>query len=299
MSPLQEIINNRIREKGLRLFVKREDLVHPYIQGNKWRKLKYNLEYFNKSHFDKILTFGGAYSNHIEAVATAGEIYKIKTIGIIRGERPATFGATLRHAEACGMELHFVSRADYRNKNKPDFLEYLKNKFDDCYILPEGGSNALGVKGCVEIVEDLNAINFDIICVPCGTGATMAGIILGLDGQKRVLGFPALKGGDFLVEDINNFILSYSNKKYKNWNLQMGYHFGGYAKFNKDLLDFIINFKKTYNIQLEPVYTGKMLFGIFDLIEKDFFEEGTTIVAIHTGGLQGLKGFRERFGDIL
>jgi len=294
-APLQQLQHPLLAQRNLTLWVKREDLLHPHISGNKWRKLKYNLQEAKAQSKETILTFGGAYSNHIAATAAAGAEFGFKTIGIIRGEEHLPLNPTLAFATQQGMELHYVSRELYRHKNEPDFLAELAAKYNQPYIVPEGGTNQLAVKGCTEIVEDIT-IDFDVICCASGTGGTIAGIIAGLKGQKQVLGFPALKGGDFLETEIEQLSYSYSGANYSNWQLITDYHFGGYAKVKPELLQFIQAFQEEHQIPLEPVYTGKMFYGLFDLIFKGYFPEGTRIVAVHTGGLQGNAGFKERLG---
>lgn len=269
---------------NIELFIKREDAIHPIISGNKYRKLKYNIEEAKRLNKGAILTFGGAFSNHIAATAAAGKLHGFKTIGIIRGEELANAiksNITLKYAKACGMQFKFISRTTYREKNS-DFLNSLKNKFGDFYLLPEGGTNALAVKGCEEILTEADAV-YDVICASVGTGGTLAGLINCSKPSQQVLGFSALKG-DFLKQDISKF----ANKN--NWQLITDYHFGGYAKINETLISFINAFKLEYNIALDPIYTGKMLYGILDLIKKGFFKKDTKILAIHTGGLQGIQG---------
>lgn len=298
---IQEIKDDLLQSKKINLFVKREDLNHPTIQGNKFRKLKYNLEAAKNKDKTSLLTFGGAFSNHIYATAAAGQAFDFQTIGVIRGERIEPLNPTLAFAEANGMHLHFISRSAYRNKNDEGFINDLKQQFGDFYLIPEGGSNELAVKGCIEIVTDME-MNFDYICSPIGTGGTLAGLILGTENKGKVLGFPALKGGDFLKNDIEILLkkaLKSDNIPTENWQIITDYHFGGYAKFKPELVEFINNFKQKHGIPLEPIYTGKMLFGIFDLIKKDYFKPDTTIIAIHTGGLQGIQGFNQRFGNLL
>lgn len=294
-TPLELITNDLLAAKKIKLYIKREDLNHPTIQGNKYRKLKYNLETAKTENKSILLTFGGAFSNHIYATAAAGKAFDFQTIGVIRGERIEPLNPTLEFAEANGMQLHFVSRSAYRDKENAAFIENLKTQFGDFYLLPEGGTNDLAVKGCAEIVDEIE-IDFDVICSAVGTGGTLAGLILGTKGRRgEVFGFPALKGGDFLKDDIEGLLKSES----EDWQLITDYHFGGYAKFKPELIDFINDFKRSHNIQLEPIYTGKMFFGIFDLIKKDFFKPNTTIIAIHTGGLQGIDGFNKRFRNLL
>ena len=294
-APLQKLHDPLLEERGITLWIKREDLLHPHISGNKWRKLKYNLQAAQEQQKCTLLTFGGAYSNHIAATAAAGKAYGFKTIGIIRGEEHLPLNPTLNFATSCGMELHYISREKYRQKGEYAFLKELAEQFNDPYIIPEGGTNSLAVKGCAELVQDIN-INYDYICCASGTGGTIAGIIAGLAGEKQVLGFPALKGGEFLQQEIEELVYNYSGQKYSNWQLVTDYHFGGYAKVKPELVAFIQQFQEQHQIPLEPIYTGKMMYGLYDLIKQDYFEKGSTIVAVHTGGLQGNAGFRERLG---
>lgn len=270
------------------LFIKREDTIHPLISGNKFRKLKYNLLEAQQQGQTTLLTFGGAFSNHIAAVARAGHEQGFKTIGVIRGEELEENwqnNPTLQLAHEHGMQFHFVSRSDYRHKTDADFLQQLKKTFGEFYLLPEGGTNELAVKGCAEILTEDDA-SFDYICSSVGTGGTVAGIINSTQPHQTVLGFPALKG-DFLKADISTFAQN------ERWQLISDYHFGGYAKVTPDLVQFINRFRKGTGISLDPIYTGKLVFGIFELIKQDFFPKGTQILAIHTGGLQGIKGMNQ------
>ena len=285
--PLQKVTDSLIQEKGLDVFIKREDLIHDRISGNKWRKLYYNLQEATAKKHPNLLTFGGAYSNHIAATAAAGKQFGFQTIGIIRGEAVQPLNSTLQYAVDCGMQLRYVSREDYRDKTTKSFAEKYLLDFSDCYLIPEGGTNSLAVKGCEEILSDVE-IDFDFVCCAVGTGGTISGLINSLKPHQSVLGFPSLKSADFLTEEIAKYV---SNSQ---WTLNLDYHFGGYAKVNKALIDFINNFKTTHHIPLDPVYTGKMLFGLWDLIEKDYFRSGSTIIAIHTGGLQGIEGMNQR-----
>jgi len=283
--PNQHIDIPLLHEKGVQLYLKREDTIHPLISGNKYRKLKYNLHEAKAQDQHTLLTFGGAYSNHIAATAYAGHKHGFSTIGVIRGEELETQwqdNPTLRLAHEHGMQFHFVSRSDYRRKNESAFLETLKKQFGNVYLLPEGGTNDLAVKGCMEILTEADA-NFDYVCGSVGTGGTLAGLINASQPHQTVLGFPALKG-DFLTEEIRTF--AQNNR----WRLVTDYHFGGYAKVDQQLIVFINRFKQQTGIPLDPIYTGKMLFGIFDLIKKDFFPSENQILAIHTGGLQGIPG---------
>ena len=292
-TPLQRITDKFISDSGIELYIKRLDLIHPEISGNKWFKLKYNLIEANRNNFNIMLTFGGAYSNHIYATAAAGKIYGIKTIGAIRGEENIPLNPTLTFARDCGMEITYVDRASYRNKYNKEILSSLKTKYGNFYLIPEGGTNQLAVKGCKEILDDIN-IKFDFICTACGTGGTLAGLVSGLTTNQTALGFPALKGGDFLRNDISNLLKISKSTHNNKWQLLTDYHFGGYAKITKELIDFISDFEKENGIKVEPIYTGKMLFGIYDLIKKGFFPKGTKIIALHNGGLQGLEGLKQK-----
>jgi len=295
-SPLQEIPfpNGRIR-----LFIKRDDLLHPQISGNKWRKLKYNLVEMKRQKKSTLLTFGGAFSNHIAAVAAAGKVYNFNTIGIIRGEELKADNATLSFAKANGMTLKFISRTDYRRKDNAAFLKELEEEFGNFYALPEGGTNCFALPGCAEIIEEIDKeIKADYYSVACGTGGTISGMITGLE-QGEVLGFSALKG-DFLRRETAGLLTNCRpDFSPKNYTINTDYHFGGYAKFKPELITFINDFRKKYDIQLDPIYTGKMFFGIFDLAEKGYFAEGSTVVAVHTGGLQGIEGFNARYGGVI
>lgn len=270
------------------LYIKREDLIHPLISGNKFRKLKYNLAQAKKENKETLLTFGGAFSNHILAVAAAGNEYGFKTIGIIRGEElvdKVLDNPTLKEAQELGMQFEFVSREIYREKSNSKFLASLVEKFGDLYIIPEGGTNDLAIKGCEEILSSTDEI-FDYICCSVGTGGTISGIINCSKGSQQVLGFPALKG-DFLREDICKFATK------SNWELIPHYHFEGYGKVSEKLIAFINDFYQTYKIPLDPIYTGKMVFGVLDLIHKNYFPENSKILMVHTGGLQGVAGMNK------
>lgn len=295
-SPLQEI---PFPDGRIRLFIKRDDLLHPQISGNKWRKLKYNLAEMRRQNKPALLTFGGAFSNHIAATAAAGKMYNFPTIGIIRGEELKADNATLSFAKANGMTLKFVSRTDYRRKNEAAFLQELKEEFGDFYALPEGGTNCFALPGCAEVIEEIDSeIKADYYCISCGTGGTISGMVSGLK-KGKILGFSALKG-DFLRKETAD-LLAHCLPDFTpgDYSINTDYHFGGYAKFKPELIDFINDFKMKHGIALDPVYTGKMFFGIFDLAKKGHFEKGSNVVAVHTGGLQGIAGFNARYGELI
>jgi 1-aminocyclopropane-1-carboxylate deaminase len=282
----QEISLPLLKEKEIKLFIKRTDQTHQYVSGNKWYKLKYNLIEAKKKGFQTLLTFGGAYSNHIAATACATKENGFKSIGVIRGEEHLPLNPTLQFAKEQGMHIHYVSRSDYREKTTPDFLEKLKIQFSDFYLIPEGGSNELAIQGTEEILEANDTQ--DYICCAVGTGGTIAGIINASTNKQTVIGFPAIKGIDVLGKDIENW----TNKQ--NWKLINDYVCGGYAKVNEELVEFINKFNTVHDIPLDVIYTGKMMLGILDLVAKDYFPKGSSILAIHTGGLQGNKGMSER-----
>ncbi|MDC7999671.1 pyridoxal-phosphate dependent enzyme [Aequorivita todarodis] len=287
--PSVEIDLSKFGIAGYSLVLKREDLSHPFVSGNKFRKLKYNLEAAREQGHNTLLTFGGAFSNHIAAVAAAGKELDFKTVGIIRGEEvknKVSENPTLSFAENCGMQLHFISREAYRSKDETDFINNLKEQFANYYLLPEGGTNALAVKGCEEILTETN-LSFNYICVPVGTGGTMAGLVKASDESQQVVGFSALKG-TFQTAEIEK----YTSKT--NFDITDAYCFGGYGKIDTDLVRFINEFKEKTNIPLDPVYTGKMMFGTMDLLKKGYFKENSRIFAVHTGGLQGIAGMNQK-----
>ena len=214
--------------------MKREDLIHPVISGNKWRKLKYNLLQADHLNKDTILTFGGAFSNHIYAVAEAGKKFGFKTIGIIRGEEHPPINSTLQNSLNNGMLLHYLDRTTYREKRSAKLINKLKEQFGDFYLVPEGGSNSFAVKGCTEIIDEIK-IDFDSICISCGTGGTLAGLVCGLNGKKKAIGFSALKGASFLYDEVKSLIYNFNTKEYKNWELQLDYHLEDMLKVNHTL----------------------------------------------------------------
>lgn len=280
--------NIKLENNPVTLAIKREDLLHPFVSGNKFRKLKYNIQKIKESDCDKLITFGGAFSNHIAAVAFACQEAGIECVGIIRGEELSSKIAgnpTLSFAQKCGMQFEFVSREIYQHKNSPEFISHLEKTYGIHYLLPEGGTNELAIRGCEEILTEEDA-GFDIICCAVGTGGTISGIINSSLPHQKVIGFPALKG-DFLTDEIRKFA------KNQNWELQTGYHFGGYGKVTPELISFINWFYNETKIPLDPVYTGKMVFGVMDLIQKGFFTGNQKILMIHTGGLQGVQGMNQ------
>lgn len=277
----QQVPYQHIEYRHQRISIKRLDLIHPQISGNKFFKLKYNLLAARQQGFEKVLTFGGAYSNHIAATAFAAHKFGFQSLGMIRGEELAQrpFNPTLATAQKFGMQLEFISRNAYRQKDQPDFLQHLQQQYPDFYLIPEGGTNALAVQGCREILTAEDA-QFDLICCAVGTGGTFAGLIEASQQHQQLLGFSALKG-DFLTHEVAQLTTK------RNWRILDNYCCGGYAKTTPELIQFIQTFEQRYNIPLEQVYTGKMLRGIFDLIDQDKIGPDQKILLIHTGGLQG------------
>lgn len=279
-------------DDNVEVYLKREDLLHKTISGNKWRKLKYNLLQADKDDQSTLLTFGGAYSNHIHATSGAGKIFGFKTIGVIRGEEHLPLNSTLASAINNGMEIHYVDRTSYRGKREKYFIDKLHDKFGDFYHVPEGGTNNLAVKGCTEIIGDID-IDFDYIFSGCGTGGTFSGLVCGLEGKKKAIGISALKGADFLIKEINGYIKNYCGNDYNNWELKLDYHFGGFAKIKKDLIEYMQEFENSNDILLEYIYTSKMIFAIYDMIKNGELKKGSRVIALHTGGLQGREGMQK------
>lgn len=287
-SIIQEVDLPILKQKNIKLSVLREDLIHPKISGNKFRKLKYNFAEAERLGYKKVITFGGAFSNHIAATAAAAKLNNFEAIGFIRGEEIEALieqNPTLKFAQEEGMKFNFISREDYRLKDSEKFLNQLKIEFPDHYIIPEGGTNDLAIKGCEEILYD-SCFEYDFITTAIGTAGTITGIINSTSKNQHVLGFPALKSKHF-DEEIRKLT------KKINYTIIDNYHFGGYAKVSEELINFINSFKETTSIPLDPIYTAKMMFGILDLIQKDYFKPNISILAVHTGGLQGIDGMNK------
>jgi 1-aminocyclopropane-1-carboxylate deaminase len=263
-SPIEEIRDERMAAAGVRLLLKRDDLIHPDIPGNKWRKLKYNLV---AAGTRPLLTFGGAYSHHIRATAAAGAMFGFETVGVIRGEEHLPLNTMLQFAVDHGMRLIYLDRQAYREKNAL--------RFDDFYVIPEGGSNTLAVRGCAELPAEI-VEDFDIICCSVGTGGTLAGIASALRPGQRAMGFSALKGGQFLHDEVRRLQGQDSN----NWHIETEFHFRGYAKRTPELDGFIDDFERMHDLRLEWVYEAKMMYGIFALAQRGEFRSGTTVVAV-------------------
>lgn len=282
-----EIVDQVLDDAGIRVTIKREDQNHPKVSGNKWWKLNYNLIEARALNHDTLLTFGGAYSNHIYATAAAATEAGFKSIGIIRSDEIVN-NPTLEFARSCGMQLEFISRSAYREKNQKDFLESIGQRFGRSYIIPEGGTNALAVGGCKAFAEqELSRYDFDYLILPVATGGTMAGIISGLPSHTKVIGITVLKGGHFLQDDIVKLLEQENDHKHHSpWELHYDFHHGGYAKTSGDLIGFVTWFQKVHLIPLEPIYSGKAMFALFELARRRYFPRGASILFLHTGGLQ-------------
>lgn len=289
-TPIQEVRDPLLDQCGVRLLVKRSDLVHATISGNKWYKLKYNLLAARQQGQKTLLSFGGAYSNHIYALAAAGDEYGFKTIGVIRGEACQPLNATLQFAVAHGMTLHYLNRVDYREKESSVLLKRLQQQFGQFYLLPEGGTNALAVQGCREMLEGVTE-PFDIVACACGTGGSFAGVVAALNGQQQALGVAVLKGAGFLGNAVEHWVWQSIAQRQSNWRIEYDYHHGGYAKVAPELFVFMQRFEQMHGILLDPVYTGKLFFALYGLAAKGHFNRGTTLLAVHSGGLQGRTGF--------
>lgn len=286
-SPLIEVTDGRLARAGVRLYLKRDDLISAAFPGNKWRKLSLNLEAARRTGHTALLTFGGAYSNHIRATAAAAGVLGFSTIGVIRGEEHRPLNPSLRDAVAAGMRLTYLDRAAYRRKTDPDVIAALRDRFGDFYLLPEGGSNGLAARGCARIPAEI-AEPFDVICCPCGTGGTLAGIAAGLRDGQRAIGFSALRGGGaFLpaaVEALQREAFGVPpSASPGQWAIDDRFHFGGFARRTAELDRFIAGFAARHGLTLEWVYVAKMMYGIYARAGDGSFAPGTTVVAVITG----------------
>ncbi|GII83933.1 1-aminocyclopropane-1-carboxylate deaminase [Sphaerisporangium siamense] len=282
-SPMEEIGDPRLG--GARLFLKRDDLIHPGLPGNKWRKLRDNLAEAARRGEDTLLTFGGAYSGHIRATAAAGRLFGFATIGVIRGEEHLPLNPSLAYAAAQGMRLTYMDRTTYRAKHTPEVIARLRAEHGRFHLIPEGGSNARAVRGCAELPAEIEAqgVAFDVICCAAGTGGTLAGIAAGLPPARRALGFSALKGGEFLAGEVERLRREAFGASSDNYGLECGFHFGGYARRTPELDAFAADFAARHGRVLEPVYVAKMMYGVFALAARGAFAPGTRIVAVVTG----------------
>ncbi|MEO1253567.1 MAG: pyridoxal-phosphate dependent enzyme [Bacteroidota bacterium] len=294
-TPIQKITHPLLKEKNIHVWVKRDDLIHEEIMGNKWRKLKYNLNQMRVNGQDKLVTMGGAFSNHIAATAAASKEFKFEAVGLIRGEElNENSNPTLKKATQSGMSFQFLDRVTFKNLRENP--EKVKEQFPNHYFLPEGGTNKLAIKGCEEVLSEID-FDFDLLVTPIGTGGTFCGLLSGLEASKHLIGVSTLKGS-FIYNEMEEMLKTYKISK-KNYSILEHYHFGGYGKFTSKLIDFINWFKENFEIQLEPIYTGKSFFAVWDMIKNNKFEKNIKIVLLHTGGIQGISGFNRKNENIV
>jgi 1-aminocyclopropane-1-carboxylate deaminase len=281
-SPLTELHDDRLAARGVRLWLKRDDLIHPDLPGNKWRKLTHNLQAAAAGGHRTLLTFGGAYSGHIRATAAAGHYFGFGTVGVIRGEPHLPLNPVLAQATGHGMRLQYLDRTRYRAKGDPALLARLRGQWGDFYLLPEGGSNALAARGCAELAAEIGP-GYDVVCCPAGTGGTLAGLAAGLAPGQRAIGFPVLKGGEFLAAEVSRLQLEAFGGPAGQWQLECGFHHGGYARRTAELDAFIGDFAARHGLVLDWVYVAKMMSGIYALAGQNVLPAGSRIVAVITG----------------
>ncbi|MBA6253074.1 MULTISPECIES: 1-aminocyclopropane-1-carboxylate deaminase/D-cysteine desulfhydrase [unclassified Colwellia] len=292
-SPLQKISHPLFERHQLSVSIKRDDVIHPIISGNKWRKLKLNLRHAQAHNYIGVISFGGSFSNHIHALAFACHQQGLKSIGIIRGEKEYASNFTLSMAQRWGMELHFVDRKSYRLRENKEYLAQLQLIYPDYFIVPEGGSNTLALGGVGEVIAELNQqCEFDTLITPVGSGGTLAGLIKADNNQHNILGIGVLKQDGYLTEQVNSLLGD--NLHFNNWQIMPEFHRGGYAKFSKKDVEKILSFSQQTGFIFEPVYSGKMILALLDLIDQQYFPKGHRLVLLHTGGLQGIGGLIER-----
>lgn len=305
-TPITSVSGFGLDKYAITLDIKRDDLIHPFISGNKWRKLKYLLEDAQKQQKNTLVTFGGAWSNHLLATACAGAVFGFSTVGFVRGDEGVS-NPLLAMCRLYGMELRYVDRERYRDKRLlfDELVAELGHKnvamshqagtpsLQLPYFIDEGGYATEALDGCAEIIAELPA-EYDHLFCACGTGTTLAGLALGMDrfagpSQGKLHGVPVLAGGAFIADNVRSLYTE------ANCELHLDYHFGGYAKTSPELVDFVREFCAGTGILIEPVYTGKLFYAVFDLIRSGYFEPGSRILVLHSGGMTGLLGKYELF----
>jgi len=298
-SSLQKLESDLFKKHQVDVYVKRDDLIHPEISGNKWRKLKLNFEKFHQGKYESILTFGGAFSNHIAATASLGNSAGIKTIGIIRGEElTAESNDTLKQASANGMKLIFVSRDKYSERYERIYHEELRREYGNILLIEEGGANFLGAMGIADCVKELN-FEPDYIYTAAGTGTTSAGLLIATN-KSKIVSVPVLKNGEFLIDEIRNLVhlASFDEEltieKMERLQLETDFHFGGYGKYNQELIDFINEIHKTHQLKLDQIYTAKMFYTFIENLKSGKIRSNSTVVLLHTGGIQGLSTIKSQ-----
>lgn len=294
MSPIEQVDLEVFRQHNLQVFIKRDDLLHPVISGNKIRKLKYNVIAAKEQGYKQILSFGGAYSNHLHALSYACKINNLTSIAIVRGEPQYGQNFTLSWAQHWGMKLNFVDRKTYKRRSDPEFLAALAKQYPQAFIIPEGGSNALALPGVQEIITELDQqVKYDYLFAPVGSGGTLAGLILADNNRHKICGIAVLKQHDYLELEVQR-LLGVENNSPKQWKIFNEFHGGGYGKYSPQDADAIVRLNQQTNIPFEPVYSGKMMLALLNLVKQGYFESGSTIMLLHTGGMQGLGGMAER-----
>ncbi len=292
-TPLKKLEHPIFVKRQLEVWMKLDYLNHEFVSGNKLRKLKHNLRYFQQKGYRQIISFGGPHSNHLYALAFLGSHLKVPTLAFVRGDYHLAKSPTIQYCEKKGMNIVYLSKALYQLKEDPDFLSEIQEKYPDAFILPEGGRNQLSKEGCGEIVTEVDAQLFDQpthFISAVGTGTTICGIADKLSSGQIALGISTLKG-----ENVDDNLLETLRPLQNNLKINTEYHFGGYASFDQKLVDFVDNFTKKYNIPIDPIYNSKSVFALFDLSEKSYFAKGSRIVIIHTGGLQGTNAYCKRY----
>lgn len=285
-SPISIVHTEQLDHAGVSLSVKREDLLHPTISGNKWRKLKYNFKDALDNGIETVVTFGGAFSNHIFSTAAASHALGLKSVGIIRGEYDKS-NPTTKFAKQCGMELRFVDRPSYREKENSEAVKSILLEYSNYLLIPEGGSNDLAEKGLHELSLEINESHHNIIMVSAGTGSTATGILQNLDSNKSLWVFSSLKS-----EYLKGEILSKTDpSKHAQLKFISSYHYGGYGKTPNELINFMNDFKAQTEIPLDPIYNGKLISGFSDMVEQSKVNSKHSYLWVHTGGLQGIEAY--------
>lgn len=287
---IDSLNNDLTKQKNVRLDVLRLDTIHPIVSGNKWFKLHYYLMDAKQKGYDSLLTFGGAYSNHIVATAYAAKQHGFNVTGIIRGEKPKTWSATLLDAKTLGMKLIFLPREAFRTLKRNDFPQEIEQQFGKQYIIPEGGYGKPGARGAAEILGTIKAEHYTHIVAAVGTGTTLTGILQSSKNDQQVIGISAMKNNYGLEAEIGDL---YEKPLPERLHLFHNYHFGGFAKYNELLISFINTFYLNCSVPLDFVYTAKMMYGTLDLVKNGFFPPGSDILTIHSGGLQGNRSLKE------
>ncbi len=287
--PIEPFNHPLLSQHDVSVHVKRDDLLHSVVSGNKLYKLMLNLEQFKREDKKTLITFGGAYSNHLHATAFMGKSLGIKTVAIVRGEQLIPLNPTLKDCTDWGMTLEPVSRGLYRQKQQAAEIQAIIDKYPCPYVVPEGGANRLGVLGAAKMLDGVEQDNLDVVVVACGTGVTMAGIVSACAPHVKVIGMPALKAENWMADEVQGWLNTIGCGN-RNWALQCRYHFGGYGKTKPELLAFMHEMEVRYNLMLDPIYTGKAFFGLMQMIEQGEIARGSRVLFIHSGGLQGRRG---------